>query len=302
MTRFPRISSARSDPGTAGAWRAVALMFVAMSCIPAGDAAAKVLTSQVGLAPVFVAWARFAVGTLLVLPFVPLTALPLLGDWRVWGRAALMAAGIVSIQFALATAPIASVFAAFFVGPIVSYALSALVLGERVSRWRTVLMAVGFGGVLLVVRPGLDAAPGLGFAVLAGVFYGSFLTASKALAGIARPRALLLTQLVAGAVLLAPGAAFAPSGVDAGTALLLLASGAFSMAGNLLLLMAYRIGTGTGIAPLVYFQLIAATGLGWWVFGDLPDAPTWAGLALIIVAGVASARAGSAGFGRAVRE
>nr|WP_211241958.1 DMT family transporter [Roseivivax halodurans] len=273
-------------------------MFIAMSFIPSGDAAAKVLTSEMGYSPVFVAWARFAVGTLAVLPFVPRGTAALFRDWRVWGRGALMACGITSIQIALSTAPIASVFAAFFVGPIVSFVLSAVFLHERVTVLRCALMAVGFAGVLLVVRPGFGAAPGLGFAFLAGLFYGSFLTASRALSGLAPARSLLLTQLVAGAVLLAPGAAFAPQQIGGAASGLLLVSGLFSMAGNLLLLMAYRIGTGSGLAPLVYFQLIAATALGWTIFGDLPDALTWAGLALVIGAGVASARAGRASFGQ----
>ncbi|WP_316633835.1 DMT family transporter [Roseivivax sediminis] len=285
--------------GAASPWRAVALMFVAMSCIPAGDTASKLLTSEHGLSPVFVAWARFAVGTLAVLPFVPAGTARLFSDWRVWGRGALMASGIVSIQVALSMAPIASVFAAFFVGPIVSYALSALVLREAVTPLRTALMAAGFAGVLLVIRPGVDMTPGLGFAFLAGLFYGCFLTASRALSGLAPARSLLLTQLVAGTVLLSPGLLLTPGDIGWTEALLLLASGLFSMAGNLLLLLAYRIGTGSGLAPLVYFQLIAATTLGWAVFGDLPDALTWAGLALIIAAGVASARAGRSGFGRA---
>jgi len=49
--------------------KAVLIMLAAMSCIPAGDAASKVLTSQIGLAPGYVVWTRFGVGLLLVLPF-----------------------------------------------------------------------------------------------------------------------------------------------------------------------------------------------------------------------------------------
>ena len=62
------------------------------------------------------------------------------------------------------------------------------------------------------------------------------------------------------------------------------------MLGNLMLLYAYRIASATQLAPLVYFQLIAAVILGWVIFGDLPDSLTWAGLAVIIAAGLGSAR------------
>ncbi|MFZ5963315.1 DMT family transporter [Thalassococcus sp. BH17M4-6] len=277
-------------------WTALALMFVAMSCIPAGDSAGKLLTSEFGFSPAFVGWARFLLGALVMGMFLPAGSLRLFRDWRIWGRGALLSCGILSILTALSTAPIASVFAAFFIGPIVSYALSALLLREAVTPLRSMMMGLGFLGVLLVVRPGFSTEPGLLFALLAGVFYGAYLTASRALTHLAAPRALLFTQLVAGVVFLAPLALRDLPVIDADSALLLLASGLFSMTGNLLLLMAYRIGTASAIAPMVYFQLIAATVLGWLIFGDLPDALTWAGLAVIIGSGVISARLGRASF------
>jgi len=60
--------------------------------------------------------------------------------------------------------------------------------------------------------------------------------------------------------------------------------------GNLLLLYAYQLVPATRIAPLVYFQLVAAVGLGWLIFNDLPDIWTWTGLVVILTAGLASAR------------
>ena len=110
--------------------RAVFIMFVAMSLIPAGDSAGKVLTQQLGVAPLFVAWSRFAVGAVIVLPFVPRGAWRLLRDWRIWVRAATLAAGISAIQTALRTEQIATVFAAFFIGPLISYVLAAVFLAR----------------------------------------------------------------------------------------------------------------------------------------------------------------------------
>jgi drug/metabolite transporter (DMT)-like permease len=62
------------------------------------------------------------------------------------------------------------------------------------------------------------------------------------------------------------------------------------MLGNLLLLFAYRLASATVLAPMVYFQLIAAVLLGWMIFGDLPDLLTLVGMAVIVLAGVGSAR------------
>ncbi|MCV6587083.1 MAG: DMT family transporter [Marinibacterium sp.] len=269
--------------------RTTLLMLAAMSLIPAGDLAAKLLTGQGTATPAFVAWSRFALGALMVWPFVPKGALALLRDWRIWFRALLIAGGISSIQVALKHAPIADVFAAFFVGPIVSFVLSALFLGEKVTAARAALLGLGFAGVLLVVRPGLGGDPALLWAVLAGVFYGAYLTASRWLADLGHPRQLILTQLVVGAIVLAPAGLRDLPQPDLATGTLVLASAGLSMLGNLLLVMAYGRAPAARLAPLVYVQLVAATGLGWLAFGDLPDPLAWGGLALVAGAGLASA-------------
>ena len=273
--------------------RAIPIMFIAMSLIPAGDSAGKILTSGMGVAPVFVAWSRFAIGALMVLPFLPHGTWGLMRDWRLWLRAATLAAGITCIQTALQTEAIANVFAAFFIGPMVSYLLAAIFLRERISLLRSALILLGFCGVLLVVRPGLGGGtggPGLLFAVAAGLFYGVFLTMSRWLSDLAPPLALTFTQLAMSAVMLLPLGLMNLPQATLPVAGLATASALFSMLGNLLLLYAYRRAPATRLAPLVYFQLIAAVLLGLFLFSTLPDALTWAGLAVIIPAGITSAR------------
>ncbi|MEP3688917.1 MAG: DMT family transporter [Sulfitobacter dubius] len=273
--------------------RAIPLMFIAMSLIPAGDSAGKILTSGMGVAPVFVAWSRFAIGALMVLPFLPRGTWALMRDWRLWLRAATLALGITCIQTALQTEAIANVFAAFFIGPMVSYLLATLFLRERITLLRSALILLGFCGVLLVVRPGMgggSGGPGLLFAVAAGLFYGVFLTMSRWLSDLAPPLALTFTQLAMSAVMLLPLGLMNLPQATLPVAGLATASALFSMLGNLLLLYAYRRAPATRLAPLVYFQLIAAVLLGLFLFSTLPDALTWAGLAVIITAGITSAR------------
>lgn len=267
----------------------VALMIVAMSLIPLGDTAGKLLATGHGVAPVFVAFSRFAVGALMVAAILRGRVMwRLYGDWRIWLRAALISAGIASILTALRTEDIATVFGAFFIGPIFSYVLSVRLLGEGVNRAQTVCLALGFCGVLLVVRPGLGMTPGLAFAVLAGLFYGAFLTASRWLSAMAPPRQLMLSQVVLGMVLLAPwGLTQVPQATPAVAGLTLL-SGLASAAANLLLVVAYRRTGAAVLAPFVYFQLVSAMVLGMAVFGTFPDRPALMGLAVLILAGVGS--------------
>lgn len=269
--------------------QAVILMFVAMSMIPAGDLCGKLLTGSGLATPAFVAWSRFAIGAALILPFVPRRAYGLLADWRLWLRAGLLTGGIFSIQMALSTEPMANVFAAFFIGPVVSYVLSVLLLREPATALRSLLMGLGFVGVLIVVRPGLGGSANLLWAVLAGCFYGGFLTSSRWLSNVGTPLELSLTQLLLSALLMLPlGLAELPE-FSVSTTGLVVGSAAFSMLGNLLLLSVYARVQAVKLAPMVYFQLVAAVGLGWAVFSQLPDIWTWAGLAVVLSAGLGSA-------------
>jgi len=270
--------------------RAVLLLILATALVPLGDTAGKTLVDGLGIAPEFVTWSRFALGALFLLPFLgnawPKRAHVL--DWRLWLRAALIAGGITSILTALKTEPIANVFGAFFVGPMISVILSALVLKETVTLGRALLLVAGFAGVLLVVRPGFGMTVGLGYACLAGVFYGAYLVSSRWLADVAPPRTLLLTQLVGGAILTLPLGLLAWPVVSLEIAALVAISAACSAAGNLFLILAYGRAPASQLAPFIYFQLVFATIFGRVFFGDTPDAMTFAGLALLMGSGFAS--------------
>ena len=269
--------------------QAVILMFVAMSMIPAGDLCGKLLTGSGIATPGFIASSRFVVGSALLLPFVPPRAYSLLKDKRMWLRALLLVGGIFSVQTALKTEPMADVFAAFFVGPIVSYVLSAVFLREPTTWLRSLLMAIGFAGVILVVRPGFGGSLNLLWAVLAGGFYGAFLTTGRWLSHLGTPLELSLIQLLIAALFMLPlGLTNLPE-FTLSTSALTVGSAAFSMLGNLILLYAYSKVAATKLAPMVYFQLIAAVTLGWAAFGQLPDMLTWLGLAVVISAGLGSA-------------
>lgn len=269
---------------------AVALMLAAMTLVPAGDTAGKLLAELHGVNPWFTGWSRFLLGALMFLPFAgPLHHIPdLLRDWRIWLRGALLAGTIASILTALTTAPLSMAFAAFFTGPILSFVLSALLLGERVTLLRGALLFTGFVGVLIVVRPGADMAPGLGWALFAGMLYGGYLTASRWLRGRARAQELLLSQLLVGAFVLAPPGLMHLPQVAPGVALLVVLSALASLLGNLCLVLAYRRADAARLAPLVYFQLVAATGWGIVVFSDWPDGQTMIGLAVLVLSGLAS--------------
>jgi drug/metabolite transporter (DMT)-like permease len=271
-------------------FRVLGTVVLAMTLIVTGDAAGKALT-MAGASPFFVAWSRFAVAAVVLLPFSGLQAAELRGflDWRILLRGLLIATGILCILTALRTEPIANVFGGFFVGPIVAFALSALVLKERADPSRVALLLVSFGGVLLVVKPGFGMQAGMGFAVLAGCFHGSYLVATRSLAGQYRPRFLLISQLIIGAVVLLPFTLGAlPQSLGPTQIGLVLISALGSAAGNFLLVLVNRTTPANVVAPLIYSQLLAATVLGGVVFGTWPDGVALLGLCVIILSGLSS--------------
>lgn len=267
----------------------VGAVVLAMTLIVGGDAAATVLTGA-GFPQTFVAWTRFALAAALLAPFCGLVGAELsqFKDWRLYLRAALIVGGIVSILTALKTEPMANVFAGFFVGPVVSYFLSAALLGERITPLRTFLLLISFAGVLLVVRPGFGMTTGMGFAILAGCFHGSYLVATRWLAGQFRPRFLLFSQLLIGAVLLSPFALSPAPDITLPIFGLIAVSALGSAGGNLLLVLVNRTTPAGVVAPLIYSQLLAAMVIGWAVFGQWPDGLSLIGLVIIMVAGVSS--------------
>ena len=268
------------------------LVVLAMACIVLGDTGGKTMTAK-GISPYFAAWGRFALAAVVFAPFAGLgkADLPAFTDSRVLIRTFLIVAGISAILTALRTEPIANVFGAFFVGPVVAYFGSALLLRERVTLIRATLLLIGFAGVLLVVKPGFGMSFGMAMALLAGTFYGTYLVATRLVAGIYRPRFLLFSQLSLGALTLTPLAiANWPDTLPPGFVWAFPLSAFGSALGNYLLLFAARSLPANVVAPLVYSQILWAMVLGWVAFGDWPDLIALVGLVVILLSGLAGLR------------
>lgn len=268
----------------------IGMILLGMSLIPVGDAAGKLLTTS-GSSPAFVAWSRLLVGFLFILPFSGLKVAELkqLLDWRLLLRAGLFTSAIYCMISALKTEPIANVFGIFFIGPIIAFFLAAVALKETINRSRAVLLFIGFGGVLMVVKPGFGISSGTLFALTAGVCYGSMLVANRWLAGHFRPRLILLSTLLAGSIALLPvGTASLPTEVNTQLVVLVLISSIASALGNLIIIEANRRLEASIVAPFVYSQLVAAAVLGVWLFDEWPDSLSLLGLATIFVSGILS--------------
>ena len=174
-----------------------------------------------------------------------------------------------------------------FIAPLVTTALSTIILGENVGikRWSAVI--VGFLGSLVVIRPGLIefnlatlAALGTGF------FYGVYLIITRKLHTVDNP---LLTLLITGVVGAIISSLFVPIiwiNLSQSQWLWLALMGIFACLGHLLLIYSLRYADASKLAPFGYFEIITNIILGYYFFQDFPDIWTFTGLFIIISSGV----------------
>ncbi|WP_223475046.1 DMT family transporter [Oricola indica] len=268
--------------------RGIALMTVAMLTIPAVDGIAKYLSAD--YSPLFVAWARYAVACLAVLP----VAVAMHGkqvfprrDRPAHALRTLFLVSSMTLYFlAIARIELATAITAFFVGPIVAVVLSVAFFGERLTWRKGLSLALGFVGALIMLRPGGAVDPGLLMAFGAGVFFALYMIATRLASRQSDPIRTLAFQCVFGALLLTPQALFAWSTPAVGDLLLFAGLGLFSAASHILSITAFRYADTTTLSPLVYVELIGTATIGYLAFREVPGLATIVGAAFIVAAGL----------------
>jgi drug/metabolite transporter (DMT)-like permease len=203
-------------------------------------------------------------------------------------RGALMLVATLFSFTAYAFLPLATVTAITFTAPLVATALSVILLREHVGPHRWAAVAVGFAGVLLIVRPGagMFTWPVLlpvGFAVMLALYQ---ITTRMVRAAADPLNSLFYTALVGGvATLPLLLVAWRPPD-NALEWLWLVLVGGLGGLGHLLMIQAFRRAPVSLLSPLGYTELIWAALLGFIVFGDVPDTWTWLGAAMVAASGL----------------
>lgn len=202
--------------------------------------------------------------------------------------------GVCAITFvtALATGDLSIASAILQAQPLLMTLGAALFLGEQVGWRRWMSIAVGFAGVLLIVKPGTAAFEFSSVLAIIAVItlavrdlvtrrlppeVGSGLLSAGAFGSMG----------IAGLVLMAIGGQ-EPILPSAGQGALMAATLCFGLLGYITMVIATRIAEISIIAPFRYSRLLFALLLAVAVFGERPDALTLAGAALIAGAGIYS--------------
>lgn len=198
--------------------------------------------------------------------------------------------GTLCFVSAIVYTPLSSASAILQATPLVVTLGAALFLGEAVGWRRWAAIGVGFAGVLLIIRPGLEGFTPLSLLALGGVFG----LATRDLATRRVPAALSTIQLSflglgvlipAGAVLLFITAEpLRP--LDARLAGLVTAAALIGVFAYYGIVAAMRVGEVSFVTPFRYSRLVFALIIGVVVFGERPDAMTLLGAAIIVASGI----------------
>lgn len=201
------------------------------------------------------------------------------------------ALGVVGTCFmtALIWMPLSEATAIYFTSPLIMVALSPWMLGEKVGVAQWLAVFAGFGGMLLIVRPGADL-PLLGTLLMAvsAVAYAIFQVLTRKLAGkVVSQVQYAYTAFVCLAMTALPAPFFLPDPwPDAADWLFIIGMGVCNGLAQILLIAAFQRVEASTLAPLNYCHLLMAMGFSTFLFNRPPDALAVAGMALIVGAGI----------------
>jgi len=206
--------------------------------------------------------------------------------WHVL-RTGLACISMFGFFYGLSKMPLVNALTIAFTAPLIVSALSVPLLGEHVGWRRWTAVVVGFGGVMLVLRPQSGFDPLASFALLASAagYAGLAITARKLAATettFAMSFYVIAGPLTISSFLLA-GEFRTPEPL---AWLLFCLAGVCSAAAWVGIVGAYRRAPPVILAPFEYTALIGAAIAGYWIWDEVPDRWVVAGSVVIIGSGL----------------
>ena len=206
--------------------------------------------------------------------------------WLQGLRVLCAAADTFAFYYATRSMPLADVMTFYMATPLITTALSALLLGEKVERFRWIAVLIGFVGVLIALRPSPHMFSwGAPVALFGATTFALSQTLTRELRGI-HWLPLVFWQFVGGGLIGAATVPFAwttPGLFDLGLMFLV---GVVAMACFICIVRALALAPASVLAPLQYSAILWAAIMGWLVWRDAPTLPIIVGNAVIIGSGL----------------
>lgn len=231
---------------------------------------------------------RYALGLVFLIPMLPSVRKASLdkGLARLFlARGTAHALAVCLWFFAMTRIPIADVTALNYLNPVYVILLAVLFLGERLGPYRIAAVAIAFAGTFVIIRPGFrDIDVGhLTMLVAAVAMAASYFLAKLASQRVPAEVVVFYLSIIV-PTLLAPLAWYVWEPVSWGDLGWLFLCAFFATIGHYTMTLAFRAAPLAVTQPVTFLQLIWATTLGVFVFGEPVDAFVIAGGAMIIAA------------------
>jgi drug/metabolite transporter (DMT)-like permease len=268
----------------------IALMCGAVALFAVLDTSAKYLNTQMDTLEV--AWARYTSAFLLTLivsnPFTHTKLLRSKSLKLQITRSILLVASTVFNFLALRWLQLDEALSIIFTFPFIVAIASGPLLGEWVGWRRWCAICFGFGGVLLITRPGFGGMHPAAFISLAAtICYGFYAVITRIVSRVDSNQTSLFYANFVGALVMLPVIPFVwqtPSNWM--IALMLLGTGVLGSLGHFFLIAGHKLAPASVLSPFVYTQLIWVAILGYLVFDHVPNGWTMAGAAMVIGSGL----------------
>lgn len=275
-------------------FKGIIIAFIAFGVFSISDASAKMLAGT--LPPVETAFFG-ALFSLFALPLIRKKddrwsdTLRSTKPWLWILRFIAAGVGAISSVTAFSMLSMAEAFALIFLLPCFVTIMSVVFLREKVGLFRWSAVLIGFIGVLIVLRPGFrELSIGHLCAILAGFASAISIIIYRAM-GPSEKNISLFSSGTFGIFVICGLVMIPVFQVPELWQLALLASyGLLAGAGNLLLIIATRLTSGTIIGPIQYSQMLWAIGLGYLLFNDRVDLWMLLGIIFIIGSGLLTLR------------
>ena len=186
--------------------------------------------------------------------------------------------------------PLADASAIGFTSPLLVTVLSVPLLGEHVGRRRWSAVAVGFAGVLVVIRPGSGAVgPAALLPLSSAVCWALSIVVTRRMGAADRPLTTLFYSTVIGLALSSAPLPYVWQSASLADWSIMATMALLSAGGQYLLIAGLSRGAASLLASFTYSQMIWSTLLGYFVFQAVPTVWTWSGAALIVASGIYTA-------------
>ncbi|MFO0294301.1 MAG: DMT family transporter [Rhodospirillales bacterium] len=267
----------------------IAFMVTAFVTVAVGDALTKAVIVALPIAQFLVL--RSASVLILLLPvFLRAGGLVVFRTERLGLhllRCALNGASLLLFYVALRRLELATLFAIGFVGPLLMTALSVPILGERVGPHRWAAIAIGFLGALVIVNPGAGGFEPAALIAMAGTaLWATSMVLVRKMSATESDAALLAYINVSLLLLGAVGAPFVWGEVTLAQTGFIAMLAVTLVAGQWLMLRAFRLAPIGVVAPFQYTGIVWATLIGWAFWNEFPAPNVWVGAAILIASGL----------------